>query len=100
MSESGREAIRRLFAEDYDSLQGSGGYRAVAESWGVSTGVAWNMVNKENYWPSNDQIEVVVKTKAAERGIRLGRRGRRRDLFSLDSRILRWMLDNREVVNG
>ena len=61
-----REAIRARMAEDYYNLHGVGGYVVVGGIWGVSAGVAWKLINDENYWPKNKKILRTLKKKAEE----------------------------------
>ncbi len=82
MNLNGRDAIRELMAQDYERLKPAGGYRAVADEWDLSTGVTWNMINTEGYWPKDKMIKETIEAKASLRGIRISKRGRKRDFLS------------------
>jgi len=92
-----RREVRRRFRADYKYYKGHGGYDAVGELWGVSSGVAWKMCNEKNYWPTDEKIQWQIKNKARELGIIVSRR--KRDLWSMSPEELKWRLKNREEVS-
>ena len=79
---TGRDGIRELMRGDYQRLKGHGGYRAVGKLWGVSAGVVWKMINEPGYWPKDKEIKKIIEDKAGLRGIRIKKRGRKRDFLS------------------
>lgn len=89
---------RVVHIAEYQAMDGKGGYEAVADSWGLTGGMIWRMINEPGYWPANPEIRRRIVVKAREKGIEIKKRGRKRDLYSLDPRVLRWMLDNRVEV--
>jgi len=89
------EIIRAELRAEYEELVGRGGYRSLGVAWGVSTGVAWNLVNDDSYWPKDKKIRLALEVAARARGIPVRRRGRKRDLWSMDPAVLLWRLLNR-----
>ena len=79
---TGQEAIRELMREDYQLLKHKGGYRAVGKLWNLSAGVIWKMINEPGYWPKDKEIKKIIEDKAGLRGIRIPKRGRKRDFLS------------------
>lgn len=90
----GKKAIRRAFRKDYKRL---GTYDLVADIWVVSNGVAWNMINKDYYWPKDKEISDHIWKMASTFGIPLGNRGGR-DLWAMSPEELLWRLQNREEI--
>ena len=69
--------------KDYHQYHAYGGYRRIGDIWGISSGMAWNMINKDNYWPKSKKIQEILEAKAEERGIRITKPGRKPDLLSM-----------------
>ncbi len=82
-----QNSIRRLISRDYQLLKGKGGYRAVGKLWGVSSGLAWDMVNVDNYWPKDKEIQRIIIEKAKQRGIEFNTNGRKRRRVEIDPEI-------------
>ena len=70
----GKKAIRKAFRLHYQKLRT---YDLVGDVWLVSNGVAWNMINKKNYWPKDKKLSDWILTRASHLGIPLGNRGGR-----------------------
>lgn len=68
----GRMAIRRAIRKDYDRLEKDGGYRAVGEEWGLSSGTAYRLVAKKRYWPSDEKVKDQIQAAGLKRGIVVG----------------------------
>lgn len=68
----GRDHIRREIREDFEYFEDKGGYRAVAELWGISTGTAWRMINERYYWPSDPEVKEQIRKAGLKRGIAVG----------------------------
>jgi len=90
----GKKAIRKAFCDDYKKYKT---YDLVADIWTVSNGVAWNMINKKNYWPKDEKISDHIWHMASLRGIPLGNKGGK-DLWAMSPSELLWRLINREEV--
>ena len=92
------KSILKHMEKELQSLEGKGGYSALGRSWGLAPAMVWRMLNEPGYWPKDKTICSHILQKAKEKGIVVRRPGRKRDLFSLDPRVLLWMLENREEV--
>lgn len=93
-----RKQIRKLLKREYESQRPEGGYEAVAASWGLSGGMVWRIVNEKNYWPADPEIRRRIEIQARNRGIVIGKRGRKKDLWAMDPVELKWRMQNREKV--
>ena len=93
-----RKAIKARMKADYQSLYAQGGYQAVGVIWDISGGMVWRMINEPKYWPTDKIICQRLKAKAREFGIVIRRRGRKRDLFSMNVNELQWRLNNRVEI--
>lgn len=94
-----RKTIRERMKNDYEDLIQDGGYKAVSERWGVTKALAWRIINEDGYWPKDEKIKEQLILRARQRGIPVKRRGRKRDLFSMDPEELRLRLENRVELN-
>ena len=94
-----RKKIRSAIAAEYDHLCSDGGWIAVGERWGLSPAMAWRIV-REGYWPRDAGIRRGLVQRAWELGVAVRRRGRRVDLYAMETGVLRWKLENRKVMNG
>jgi len=92
-----RKEIRSAIKRDYHTMKGRGGYDAVGLIWGVSGGMAWQFVNEEYFWPTDENIEKIVLLVAQSIGIRIGNRGGK-DLWAMSPEELLWRLENREEL--
>lgn len=81
ISVTAQNSIRALVKADYTSLIGKGGYRALGALWGVSSGVAWNLKNTENYWPKDPEIQKMLLEKAKERGVLIKKKRKKRVFY-------------------
>lgn len=81
------KAIRDKFKEDYEEAKGKGGYRIVGKIWNVSAGLAWDMIDDDNYWPKDKEIQRIIIEKAKQRGIDFSLNGRRRQRVEIDPDI-------------
>jgi len=86
-----RKAIMKQVVRDYADM---GGYAAVGDIWGISSGLAWKIIN-EDYWPKSKDIRDCLIQRARQRGMLIKRKGRKRDLLTFSPEELRWKLENR-----
>ena len=94
-----RKTIRERMKKDYEDLVQDGGYKAVSERWGLTTAMVWRIINEDGYWPKDEKIREQIIFRARQMGLIIRRRGRKRDLFSMDPEELRWSLENRVELN-
>ena len=64
-----QNAIKAMVAEDYVSIKDKGGYRLLGDIWGVSVAMAWRLVKRPDYWPTETRSQEALINTAYLRGL-------------------------------
>lgn len=67
-----RNRLKRMIRDDYLSIHDKGGYRLLGFIWGVTTPMAWRLINEKDYWPKDPKYENRLFAVAKQRGLDKG----------------------------
>ena len=70
LSRRALEVVRRYMRREYQlAYINKGGYKALAQTWGLSHGTVWRIINISGYIPKSAEILSRIKGGALERGL-------------------------------